>query len=412
MIHNISCVILALYTILMISATTNLTNNYVALIIILIFTFKYILKIKKNMIPVILLFIAWIIINLTVLIIFKRDVSYKTILSTGINYILYPAILLDVYGRKFIDTLESIVFYLTALSLPLYILNMLFLDYFNSLRSVFCYITRPVFLKIINYWSAAIYVNAREESYGSLTVLRNHGFMWEPGYFATIIIIFLCYRWLKKGIKYDYIFFICAIAIITTFSTSGYFALLTLLLAGQLKKISFKRILIIGIILFLFVNYIFRLEFLGGKINTYVEDVKNDLFVYAPEYSSVKLNRFGIALYDLSRVAHYPFGFGVADAVAFEDVDVVGVNGISGLLRMWGVVIFIYFMILIYKYHIYIANNKLSTYQIIFLYTAFMVVLFSQNLQYNVLLYLIILYPIMIGQDKTIRNINKIREKR
>jgi len=75
-------------------------------------------------------------------------------------------------------------------------------------------------------------------------------------------------------------------------------------------------------------------------------------------------------------------------------------------------VIFIYFMILIYKYHIYIANNKLSTYQIIFLYTAFMVVLFSQNLQYNVLLYLIILYPIMIGQDKTIRNINKIREKR
>ena len=43
--------------------------------------------------------------------------------------------------------------------------------------------------------------------------------------------------------------------------------------------------------------------------------------------------------------AKYPFGFGFYDRISFNNVDVVGTNGITGLMRIWGVPLFLYLIL-------------------------------------------------------------------
>ena len=353
-------------------------------------TMYYVITLKEINFRVILLFGVWIVINVASSSYFGLSLKLGLTLRYALNLVLLTWFIVDIYGNKFLEVLEKIIYYLTFISLPLYALNFLFKSEFDQLSSIFEGITNPNLLANVNYWSGIVYVNAISQQYGSLELLRNTGFMWEPGYFALIIVFALGYRWLNYGIKFDKHFYVYFTAILTTFSTAGYFALLVLISAYFLKKSSIKNVLLVFGISIIFFIYVYQLDFMRGKIDIYLTAIAANDFNYDVNYQSVKLNRIQIAIYDVYRVIRYPFGFGLNDRVSFDNIDVVGTNGLSGLLRMWGVVVFFYFMKLIYNYHNQQNKANLGWNSKMLIYLSLLLVFFSQSIQYNILTYLII----------------------
>ena len=91
--------------------------------------------------------------------------------------------------------------------------------------------------------------------------------MWEPGAFSLMIIWSIIYNWLKSDkMVFNFRMWVYIIALITTFSTAGYFALIFLLLGYYFKKVSFTNIaLTIGSVL-IFYTVVYELDFISGKI--------------------------------------------------------------------------------------------------------------------------------------------------
>lgn len=387
--------ILSLYTIAVIALidiarTTSFNTQYWLVAIAMIMFLRYLITKKRISSHVIFLFVAWILINVFSSFFFGLNLKYELTIRYGITYILFSWVIMDTYGKKFFDVFESIIYAFTFVSLPLYLANFFFKAQFDQLSSFFEIITNPILLDNPNYWSSIIYVNAISQYYGNIELLRNNGFMWEPGYFALIIIFALGYRWLNNGIKFDMPFYIYLTAIITTFSTAGYLAIFVLISAYFFKKSSLSSTILFVVASLLFFYYVYSLDFMSGKIDVYVGALAADQFNYDTYYESVKLNRFQIALYDISRVFRYPFGFGLNDRVSFENVDVVGTNGLSGLLRMWGIPLFLYFAKLLYKYHELQNGSVLSRNSKVLIFISLLIVFFSQSIHYSLLPYLII----------------------
>lgn len=393
-IHIITIVLL-----LKISNTTSLPVDYVILFITLLMLARFVLKREKFDRRVVLLFGLWFLINYVSSIVFSRSFNFPLVTRLAFQYVLFPYLLLNRYKESIFIILEKYIFSLTALSIPLFILNWIFLAAFNDLASTFARITNPAFSNSMTYWSSVVYVNAIFQSYQAYDLLRNCGFMWEPGYFAVVIIFGIGFNWLLSGIKFNLKFIIYLIALLTTFSTAGYISLVIILSIALLRKINILRIVLLLSLLILFSSYVYKMEFMGGKIAKNIEYINEDTFNYVDAYQSVKLSRLQIAIYDIDRLARYPFGFGINDRVSFENVDVVGTNGLTGLLKMWGVFIFVYFIICIFKFHLIFNCSNLGIREITLIFASLMVVFFSQSVQYNILVYLIIFSAIVFKKD-------------
>jgi hypothetical protein len=143
---------------------------------------------------------------------------------------------------------------------------------------------------------------------------------------------------------------------------------------------------------------------MGGKIEKYTTSINEPQLSYQDEYKAVKLNRIEIVPYDIQRVAKYPLGFGINDRVSFEGVDVTGDNGITGLMRMWGFFIFIFFIICLFKYHLVFNYANLAVNEITFIFSSLMVVYFSQSIQYNILTYILIFSAIVFKPTHETKN--------
>lgn len=160
----------------------------------------------------------WFMINIWSMLYNGVSFSLFRILIITMNILLLPYFLLAIWGKKVFETLERIVYILTITSLIIYGFNLVFLDFFNSLSNLFYPITTKSLAANPNYWSAFIYVNAfADNGYG---IMRNNGFMWEPGGFALMLVWAMVYNAIKNGVRIDLKFLIYTFAIITTFSTS------------------------------------------------------------------------------------------------------------------------------------------------------------------------------------------------
>jgi hypothetical protein len=388
--------------ILDLSQSTSFISEYVLFVISIIFS-VYIISLKNKINTKVLLFsLAWLLINFLVYAMLGKQLLLLKSIRFITNFILLPYFLHVYYGKIFLFKLEKIVFFLTAISLPLYLLNILFLKSFNSLASPFETFTNPDLLDNPNYWSIGLYTNGIEQIYGGISVLRNCGFMWEPGYFAVIIIWAMMFHWLISGVKIDKKTIIYSTAILTTFSTSGYLALFVLLSSIFLKNVSFAKLSLLFVFIYTFVFAVYSLDFVGGKIESNLQVAGTSEFNYDPNYKAVKLNRIQIAKYDLVRVYKYPWGFGHYDRLSFEGVDVIGTNGLTGLLRIWGVPVFFYIMYCLIRY-LKIFNLGKNNPKILFLFfTALLIVFFSQSVHYNILPYLLIVSSMTFIPEKDV----------
>lgn len=145
---------------------------------------------------------------------------------------------------------------------------------------------------------------------------------------------------------------------------------------------------------------------MSGKVDKYMVAIDKGEASYSEGYNAIKLNRFQIALYDIKRVYKYPFGYGSLDRTGLEGKDVVGTNGLSGLLRMWGAPAFIYMIILLSRYLFLLNFSQLSKLSIYFLLAGLLIMFFSNPLSRNIFIYLILITPLIYNVRKTV-NIDK-----
>jgi Ca2+/Na+ antiporter len=207
----------------------------------------------------------------------------------------------------------------------------------------------------------------------------------------------MIYHWQTAGMRYDRRFFVYLLALVSTMSTAGYLAIFIVLFAFYVKKITFWNIAMLIAVNLLFMLYIYKLDFVGGEIGTYIENYQSKTNLqYSSKYKAAKVSRFKIVDYDIEKVIKYPFGYGVVSKKDYsKDMDIVGVNGITSLLVMWGVPLFIY-VLLLFRRYIYLINfsnnNKLTSN---LLFVGLLIMFFSNPIARNTFIYFIALTPLL-----------------
>jgi hypothetical protein len=393
--NSILYTLIILVLILHISSSNIFNSRYVPFVIGVVLSFHYFLIGKSLKKTFIVLLFGWLLINAISIIYNKSGLIIPRIIIHTVNLLILPYILIATMGNNFWRKLEQIVFFLTLISIPLYFLNLTFQTFFNDLTSVFERFTAESLTVNENYWSSLVYVNAiSDNGYG---INRNSGFMWEPGAFAMMLVWAIIYNWSTKELKFDKRFFIYLIALLTTFSTAGYFALIFLLASFYFRKISLLNIMGLALLVFLFSTYVYKLEFISGKINqyniAYSENTENKNI----SIGTVKVNRFQGGKYALQRTLKFPLGYGlVSSEEASEDVVRYGTNGLGSLLEMWGIIGFIYLILLLRKYIQEVNNGKVSNIAQTFFLIAILIMFFSNPISRNLFVYFIFITPLAL----------------
>lgn len=191
--------------------------------------------------------------------------------------------------------------------------------------------------------------------------LRNSGMFWEPGAFACYICLgfLLCLGKIRKLLRTQkFKAIIILLALITTYSTTGYFVLFFIGLMTILLEFHSKyRILVIPVAGFFMVATFAiyeNLEFLKDKVDAQFErTVNKDANDFSPD-------RFGAFLFDMHYIKKHPLiGNGLHQSTRFADHpwlmdEKLGHgNGFSNFLATMG-----FLSLLLYSFYIVKYNKQ------------------------------------------------------
>lgn len=181
---------------------------------------------------------------------------------------------------------------------------------------------------------------------------RNSGMFWEPGAFQGYLIMVpmlfidnLSLLW--KRYKRHCI--VLLIALLSTFSTTGYiaFAIIMMYYVTMKLKNKFARILLVPMLtaalLFAYIN----IDFLGNKIDKQIERATS---------GSVTVDRLGSAILDWHYIKKNPItGNGLADVTRYEDhlmyKELIGgfSNGFTDVIAKFGIIFIVLYFVLVYR---------------------------------------------------------------
>jgi O-antigen ligase len=188
--------------------------------------------------------------------------------------------------------------------------------------------------------------------------LRNSGMFWEPGAFASYICLglLLFLGNIRKLLQFHlFKVFIILIALITTYSTTGYLVLFIIGLATIFLEYSKKYKIFVLPFVFVFLYIVYSIyqntEFLKDKIDHQLEDaIINNGNDFSPD-------RFGAFFFDLHYIEKHPLvGNGMDDSTRFADHawlqgEKLGHgNGFSNFLATMGGLSFLFYSFYIIKY--------------------------------------------------------------
>ncbi len=286
---------------------------------------------------------------------------------TGKNFPLYYVQIL------YVLTIISFVFYLPSLIIPgfqnYFLTNVT--DYFKlPYQGLSIYAPAP---------NIILYTFNSAPAYG-LEFIRNSGAFWEPGAFAGFLIIALLLNLIHgKNLKdKKNLFFI--IAIISTFSTTGYLALLFLLFSYFFHlSIGFKKYIVLFLILIIAIISFYSLDFLSDKVGSQFTNAEYG------NANNLGSNRFGSAYLDWLKIRESPLiGFGKTDQqvaeYSFQEVYFHRNNGLTELMVKFGFIGFIFYMFFLYIFlkrycHYSYFNYRFAIYSLVI----FLIIGFSET---------------------------------
>lgn len=195
---------------------------------------------------------------------------------------------------------------------------------------------------------------------------RNSGFAWEPGAFAVFINLAIFANLIRNSFKIrkNINLLIFVLTLLTTQSTTGYsiFLLLAAFYFINMKGISLK-ILLIPLVL-IGVVYIFSLPFMYEKItglgNEKISDVVDTGSKDWNKDKMIGAQRFVSFQIDFIDFLNNPIlGYGGHDEdmwIKKSKINVVSISGIGKILAKFGLVGFIFFIVVLYRNSVQFAK--------------------------------------------------------
>ena len=247
----------------------------------------------------------------------------------------YTAI--KVVGQDFLKVTESIIYKLSFISLPLYILQLIIPETFTEVNGFLEFLIPPVDKGGARYTNSIIF------SVNPWGMDRNSGFMWEPGGFAAILAIGIYLNLIFNRFRFNKRFVVMSIAMFSTFSTAGYI-LYVVLLAFYLYNTSIRYFIITTPVAIICAYFLFNSSIVRGKIEERFQNRNktiNNLEVYSKERNAISLGRFGSLIVDINDFANHPvigFGLQADERTNNQYIDMVRVNGFSDYLVKFGII--------------------------------------------------------------------------
>lgn len=207
-----------------------------------------------------------------------------------------------------------------------------------------------------------------QEFYGG--IFRNSGCAWEPGLFSIMVCIAILFNiYQNKKIVFNKRLIILLIALITTFSTTGYIVAIVIFASYYLfsKKISIgKRIIYIFLIAFACFN-LYNLPFISKKISSNADTesfstVGRKVEWYEKEGRTFTVGRFEGIMLDYMNVQDKPImGYGLMreSSYVYKNISstIITSNGIVKPIAQLGIILGVLIFILMYKSTVRLSNE-------------------------------------------------------
>lgn len=354
---------------------------------LLIYAQKYRKPLMNRSLAFILL--GWLILNVFASLFLDADIQYYSFLGkTILVYLAY--LFLSCVGSDFWRKYEYFLYRMVVISFVFYATLQIFPSLFDQIAPLFEPFTTDFFyLKSSqkNYFYAFFFVYNN-----GIDLIRNNGFMWEPGAYAMLLIILIAYNIATHGARINKHVVIYIIALITTFSTAGYLAvsIISFLFVLKLKNFAAKIIMFVGGIAVLF--WLMDVEFLLPKIEKFIKATENNELShqgYREMYEANRLLSINL-LYD--KFLQYPLGWGVVqDHSSFlAENKIVTVSGLGNILVRWGGGFFVWFL---YSLGLLFYRHSGSIQMAILICLALSVMFLSNPVEDNIIFYLLVLSP-------------------
>lgn len=257
-------------------------GSYVAFLLPILLTVILVYKNKvsfksRGLLMVSGIYFVWIILQLIVN--NRYNITFTLILY---EQIIIAYIIVQVYGIKIFSLFEQIVTKLSIMCVPVWALNLI-------APSLIDFICSPISIHLNNIIKYNfIFVSVLNFSQNQEWWYRNPGFSWEPGFFACLLCtaIFCNLVVNKFKIKKNINLKILCVALITSFSTTGYTVFLGCILVLYLLQKQ-KSKAIVGILIVLPIAFfVFQLDFMSSKIIKLQssQDVRDNI-IYRLEYN-------------------------------------------------------------------------------------------------------------------------------
>lgn len=207
-------------------------------------------------------------------------------------------------------------------------------------------------------YNVANVFDTETQLYGGIT--RNCGFCWEPGLFASFIIIALVINlFIYKRIKKNKNFFYLSIALFTSVSTTGYIAYIVIIISYLYAKSQNKIFFLLKLFVLVPVLYLlYSLPFISEKIEEnsqkqsfLTEDTRRMDYVDNSE-TVITPQRFECIYLDYLNFIHSPIiGYGLNTTYVSENIseNLSLTNGILKDFAKYGIIIAILLQLLLIK---------------------------------------------------------------
>jgi len=284
-------------------------------------------------------FIFW-----TGYIVIQYDVwNYYTFIGFLTKLFLAYAVI-AILREKFFSEFVNIVYKMTIAGLPLYIIGVIFPDIMylfhkilNNLPDIFI-IDHGVYLD----WIRA---NILFYTFSIVRLGQNHGFMWEPTAFAAVLLFSIMIHLTLNKCQLDRKFIIFLLALLTTFSTTGYIAVVIIVLFILMNGKPDNKVLI-GISFIVLAPFILNLDFISEKVENQFSRW-DSLSNADADMSMMGNSRLSSFILDWRDFLDHPLlGLGMFEENRYLGNQFLGsVNGIGDTLSRFGLIISLLFLI-------------------------------------------------------------------
>lgn len=255
------------------------------------------------------------------------------------------------FKNNFFEVFENLVFALAFISLPLFILQLAYVDIFSILQPISdtflggsrlnpsgyedIYTTHQYgFIFLVNQWA----------------LFRNSGFMWEPAAFGAVLTWAMVFNSYLNRFEFNTRLIVFVLACLTTFSIGTYIYLSILIFIFLSHKLTFKKLVYVTVFAVVIIFSLSRTELVSRNADMIVEKLETEQRVSSALQSrsapAQDLSRVGALVVNTEKVIDMPIGYGLHQTYReFPGSP----NGLITLMRNWGLIALFILIVCVFK---------------------------------------------------------------